>query len=129
MTPALAWVWAPLILFLICLGNGLLADRVLRARIPAALVAPAGLAVLIVVVSPLYKLGFSATVATPLVLVLALAGLVLARAELRERIWDPWALGAAAAVYALYMAPVVLSGEAGSGRATTSSTTPRPTSS
>ena len=112
MTTLLAWVWAPLLLYALCLGVGLLADTVLRVELPAALIPPTGMAVAIVLLTPGYRLGLSATLGVPLLLVAAAAGFVLARRRLAERAWAPGALTAAGAVYALYMAPVVLTGEA-----------------
>ena len=112
MTALLAWVWAPFLLYFLCLGVGLLADAVLRTELPAGLLPPVGLALAIVLITPGYRLGLSANVAVPLLLVAAIVGFVLARRHLRDRLWAPHALIAAGAVYALYMAPVMLSGDA-----------------
>src|SRR5680860_697995 len=107
----LAWVWAPFLLFVLSLGLGLLADTVLRTELPPALLAPVGMAVATVLATLGYRLG--EPVVVPVVVVCAaVAGFVPARKRLRERIWAPPALVAGGAVYALYMAPVVLSGEA-----------------
>ena len=106
----LAWLWAPLALYLLALGLGLLAERIVRFELPNALLAPLGLAVAIVLAIPVYRLGAGAVVVTPLLALLALAGAGLARRDLRKRL-NPGAAGLAAlGAYALYMAPVVLSG-------------------
>lgn len=112
MTALLAWVWAPLLLYVLCLGVGLLADAVLKTDLPPALLPPAGMALAIVLLTPGYRLGLSASVAIPLLLAAAAGGFLLTRRHLRERAWAPPALIAAGAVYALYMAPVALSGQA-----------------
>ena len=111
MTVLLAWAWAPLALYVLLLGLGLLVDRLLSADLPGALLAPVGLAIALVVVTPLYRAGASAAVVLPVVAVAAIVGLALARNGLRERLWQPWALLAAGAVYLLHMAPVIFSGD------------------
>jgi len=110
-TALLAWIWTPLLLLGVSLGWGLLTDAVLRTKLPPALLAPAGLAVVVVVAS----LGFRLKV--PVLVFVALAagallGLVLGRGRLRRGAWDGHGLIAAGGVYALYMAPIVFSGEA-----------------
>jgi hypothetical protein len=106
----LAWLWAPVVLYVLALGLGLLAERVLRLELPNALVAPVGMAVAIVLVVPVYRIGIGAAGATPLLVVLAIAGLALARRDLLRRA-NPGAAGiAAVAAYGLYLAPVILSG-------------------
>jgi hypothetical protein len=106
----LAWLWAPLALYLLALGLGLLAERIVRFELPNAVLAPFGLAVAIVLAVPIYRLGAGAAVVTPLLALLAVAGAALARRDLRERL-NPGPAGLAAlGAYALYMAPVLLSG-------------------
>jgi hypothetical protein len=106
----LAWLWAPVALSLLALGLGLFAERVVRFELPGALVAPLGLAIAIVLSVAVYRLGVGAVVTTPLLALLALAGFVLARRGLRRRLNPGSASIAALAAYALYVAPVVLSG-------------------
>ena len=88
MTSLLAWLWVPLLLYVVLLGVGLLADRLAGADLPAPLIAPIGLAVATVLMVVCYRV--AQPLALPVLLALAAAGLV----------------------YALYMAPIVLSGEA-----------------
>ena len=111
MTTLLAWIWAPLLLYVLVLGLGLLADSLLRADLPPAVIPPLGLALAITIVTPGYRLGVGAPLAIALIGVAAVAGFVLARRQLRDRLWAPPALAGGLAVYALYMAPVLLSGD------------------
>ena len=108
---AVGWLLLPAFLVAVCFGLGLLTERALRVRIVGALLAPLGLCVAIVVLMPLYKVGAPGFVAALVLVGLAVAGLVLGRSGLRERIADAPALAAAAFVYACYVAPVVLSGD------------------
>jgi hypothetical protein len=108
----LAWIWAPLLGYVLALGTGLLVDVGLRVRLPPALIPPIGLAVAIVLITPGYRLGVSAWLGIALLVTAAAAGFVLARRGLWERIWAPAPLVAAGMVYLLYMAPVLLSGDA-----------------
>lgn len=105
-----AWLLTPLLLYAAGVGLGLLAERVVRVRVPEALLAPLGFCAAIVLVMPVYRLGAGAWLATPLLALAALAGLALARTDLRRRLNPGWAGAAALAVYGLYLAPVVLAG-------------------
>ena len=112
MTEVLAWAWTPLVLYAVVLGVGLLADRVVGARLPGALLAPLGMALAIVLLIAVYRLELSDVVATPLLVIVAVAGFVFGREGLGQRLLDPAALISAGLVYLLYIAPVVLSGHA-----------------
>jgi hypothetical protein len=106
----LAWVWAPLALFAICLGLGLLGERAARLSLPNLLLAPFGLALAVCLAMTVFRLGAGAAVATPLAVIAANVGFFLARGELRARL-EPGPAGLAAlAAYTLYIAPVALSG-------------------
>jgi hypothetical protein len=106
----LAFIWAPAVLYLVSLGMALLADRVLTLDLPNALLAPVGVALLVVLVMPLYKLGADAGIAVAFTLVAVAAGYGLSFRTLGARI-NPGAVGLAGlAAYALYLAPVALSG-------------------
>jgi len=113
MQAVLAWIWGPALVLAICFGLGLLAERVVRAQLPAALLAPVGLALLTLLTLAVYKLALPAPVAAAGSAAAALAGVVLARDGLRERLPDRAAWVALLAVYVLYLAPVALSGEPG----------------
>ncbi|HYI36477.1 MAG TPA: hypothetical protein VEX39_07730 [Thermoleophilaceae bacterium] len=110
MTALLAWVWAPVLIYLVVMGVGLLTDAVLRADLPPAVVPPVGLAVTVVVATLAFRLRIPELV-TAVVVLGAVAGFALA-VRARRPLWSPPALIAGAVVYALYMAPVVLTGEA-----------------
>ena len=107
-----AWLWFPAVLALLSLGLGLLVERVGRAPLPGALLIPVGLAAIFVIARAAVTLDATAELATPLVVLGAVAGLVLGR----RRIWpsrlEPWTAAAALVVFALFAAPVVLSGSA-----------------
>ena len=79
-------------------------------RLPRALVLPAGLTVVILAAEFATLADATAELAGPLVIALAVAGLML-RPPWRDGP-EPWALGAAAGVFAVFAAPVVLSGRA-----------------
>lgn len=105
-----AWLVFPLVLAALCAGLGLLVDALSGRRLPGALVAPAGL-VAMVVVGGLASLAGAGIALTATALIVA-AGLgPLAALPWRFGRPDPWAAGTALAVFALFAAPVVLSGE------------------
>ncbi len=103
------WLLFPLLLAALCLGCGLLLEAMVGRRLPGALLAPAGFAVIVVAAGILTSRGETAPLATPAVVLLALAGAALTY-PWRGRRPDRWALAAALAVFAVYAAPVVLSG-------------------
>jgi hypothetical protein len=107
----LAWIVFPLVLALLSLGCGLLLEQLAGRRLPGTLLLPAGLAVAIVAATFATASGTTASVAIPLVVGLAAAGFAAA-APWRGRRPDTWVALAAVAVFAVYAAPVVLSGEA-----------------
>jgi hypothetical protein len=113
-----SWIIFPLVLMALCLGCGLLLEACAGRRLPGPLLAPAGFAVLTVLAALLTARGETASLATPAAVLAALAGAVLA--ALRERgglarLWAErrpagWALAAALGVFAVFAAPIVLSG-------------------
>ena len=111
MSLFVAWILYPLILLALCLGVGLLADVLTGRRLPGALLAPAGLAAIVVVGQFTTLTDATAELTLPLLLVLAIAGAGLALPWRFGRP-DPWATGVALAVFAVFAAPVVLSGAA-----------------
>jgi hypothetical protein len=108
----LCWLVYPLLLALVSAGLGLLGERAGRFTLPTSLLLPFGFA-LLVLVSTLATLDGSgvARLATPVVVVLALAGLALGA---RGREWhvSRWGAAAVLGVFAVGAAPVVLSGQA-----------------
>jgi hypothetical protein len=105
-----AWVLYPAILLAVFLGQGLLVEAIGGRRLPGALLLPVGLAATTVAGLATTALPATAHLSAAVSVVLALAGYALGapRRSLRP---DPWAALATAAVFAVFAAPVVLSGE------------------
>ncbi len=110
MTLLVPWLGYPLLLAVVTLGCGTLLGQAAGRRLPGVLLLPAGYAVIVVVSSLTTMTGATAWLTTPLVVLLALAGLVPAL-QRRARP-DVAALVAGVAVFAVYAAPIVLSGSA-----------------
>jgi hypothetical protein len=111
MTLLICWILFPLALTAVSLGCGLLLERAAGMRLPGALLVPAGFSVVLVTAHLLTTWDASAELAMPAVLVLATVG-VVAPLPLRGRRVDWWAAAACCVVFALFAAPVVLSGNA-----------------
>jgi hypothetical protein len=107
----IAWVVFPAVVVVLSAGCGLLLERVCRTRLPGALVVPAGFAAIVVVGQLLTLADATAELTTPVVVALAVLGGGAALGR-RLRAAEPWAVVCAMAVFALYGAPVLLSGEA-----------------
>jgi hypothetical protein len=110
MTTFLAFLWTPVIATALALGVGLLVERLARWRIPGALLAPVGAATAIVLTTAVYRMHGTAVVAAVVIGAAAVAGVVLARGDLRERLRPGPAAAAGLAVYLLYLGPVLASG-------------------
>ncbi len=111
MTEVLVWLWLPVLFYGLALGGGLLAERVAGIVLPNALLAPVGLAVLLLATTPCYRAGADSTIAAGVVVVIALVGGILGRHSIRSRLWPGWMAAAAGlGAYVLYLAPVALSG-------------------
>src|SRR5712692_6072379 len=106
-----AWCAFPLVLALLSLGCGLLIEAIGGIAVPGTLILPVGLAAIVVAVEFAMLTSGTASLATPLVVALAVAGLALSVPWRRGRI-DVYAGIVGLAVFAAYGAPVVLSGEA-----------------
>src|SRR3954447_26961455 len=91
----LAWLVFPLLAGAICVGVGLLAERLAGARLEPALLAPLRYAAAIAALAPLFATGAGAVPALVLLVVLAVAGFALAADRRRLR---PGAGAIAAAV-------------------------------
>jgi hypothetical protein len=112
-----AWIAFPLLLAVLCLGAGLLAEWAAGLRdpgrcIPGVLLLPLGFLTLIVFVELVTYWSWTAPLATPVVIGLPLAGYAIGWNRLRWVAPDPWPIAAALAVFGVFAAPVVLSGEA-----------------
>jgi hypothetical protein len=107
-----AWLLFPALLGIVAVGCGLLVERAARVALSRALLLPVGLAAIIVVAGFLTLADATAELATPAILGLAAAGLLLSHRGGPALPRRGLAAGAALAAYAAYAAPVVLSGEA-----------------
>jgi hypothetical protein len=110
MTIWIAWLVFPIVLGVLSLGCGLLAERASGVEIPSPLLLPLGFAVVIVAAQFAIIGGRTARLATPLVVALAVAGIGLSL-PWRRRV-GAWWLAAAIGVFAVFAAPFVLSGRA-----------------
>ncbi len=106
----------PLVLALLCVGTGLLVDRVSGAFMHPALLLAVGAAGLIGLTQLSTYAWFIAPATPALMAVLALSGVLISRARAlelaRRALARPAALAAAALVYLLAMAPVLVAGRA-----------------
>jgi hypothetical protein len=91
-------------------GCGRLVELAAGERLPGPLVLPVGFALVILAGEFATLTAATAQFAAPLAAGLAIAGLLLG--PIRRSRPDLWALGAALAVFAVFAAPIVLSGEA-----------------
>jgi len=104
------WLVFPLVLGLLAGGAGLLVQRIAGVAIPGALLGPVGLAAIIVAGEFTTISDATAELTVPVVVAMAAAGAALSLPWRRRRL-DGWAMAAAAGVFAVFAAPVVLSGE------------------
>jgi hypothetical protein len=105
-----AWVLFPGLLALLAWGCGLLLERAAGTALPGGALLPAGMATIIVLAQVPIVLDLPG-LTTPVIVLAAAAGLYLAR-DRRLRMPGRWLLGAALMLFAVYAAPIVLSGEA-----------------
>ena len=101
---------APLLMWATSLGCGLALERLLKIRLHNGLVLVLGFCVSLVLIFPGYVAGLGDALAIALLVIVALAGLVLARGGLRARLNPGWPAAAGAATYVLYMLPVIAYG-------------------
>ena len=100
----------PVVMWVLTTGLGLLVERAARARIPNALLAPLGLCAALVLCLGLYTTHAGDTVVLPVLIVLVVAGFVLARRELPARCNGGWPLAAGLAAYLLFNSSVIATG-------------------
>ena len=112
MSMAVSWLLFPLVMLVLCLGCGLLLERATGRPLPGPLLPSIGLAVIIVLAELPTDRNATAGLATPVVIVVAVAGYALGWRRLRALRPDMWAVGVGCAAFALCAAPVVLSGHA-----------------
>ena len=106
-----AWLLFPLVLAVVALGCGLLVDRLSDRALPGALLLPVGAATVLVLARFLVAVPVPGAAGLAVLLAVALGGLVVGLARLRELRPDPAAAAAALGVFAVFGAPVFLSGE------------------
>src|SRR5262245_24278452 len=111
MTLVIAWIVLPLVLSVLSLGCGLLLETVSGMRLPGALLLPGGFIVVSLAAYFAHMTDATARLETPLAVALSLAGYGVSRPWKRFQL-DRWLAGAAAGVYAVFGAPVLLSGQA-----------------
>jgi hypothetical protein len=109
MTFVVAWIVFPLVLALLCLGCGLLLEIASTLRLPNTLLLPGGFIVISIATYFAHMTSATARLATPLVVGLAIAGYVVAKPWNRFQ-FDRWLALVAAAIYAVFAAPVALAG-------------------
>jgi hypothetical protein len=111
LTLFIAWFLFPLVLTALALGSGLLVERIAGIDIPGVLLPAVGFALIIVVAQFFTLDGGLAELTAPVTVALAVVGFGLSLPALQRGIaW--WAVAAAVAVFAVYAAPIVLSGQA-----------------
>ncbi|MDQ2676138.1 MAG: hypothetical protein M3Y34_04960, partial [Actinomycetota bacterium] len=106
-----AWVAFPAIQIIIWLGCGSLVVRTLSVPVSRALLVPLGFCVVVIAGGFTTAVPGLAWLTVPLVVALAVAGMLLAP-PWREGRPSPWLMGALLVVFAVYAAPIVLSGSA-----------------
>jgi hypothetical protein len=106
----IAVVGLPLVMWVLCLGCGLAIERVLRIRVSNPVLLALGLCGSLVLVFPGYVAGVGDGLAIPLLLAVALTGLLFARDGVLARMNPGWAGVAGLGIYLLYMLPVIANG-------------------
>ena len=112
MSIFICWVLFPIVFCLLSLGCRLLVQWVSGARMAGVLLLPVGYATIVVASQCTTYFDATTFLTTPLVIVLAVAGLALGARELRPVRRDLWPATTGLGVFCVYAAPVVLSGHA-----------------
>lgn len=100
----------PVVVWVTTTGLGLLVERLISTRLHKALLAPLGFCVAVALCLGVYTTGAGDSVLLPILIVLVVAGFVLARRELPGRLNAGWALVAALAAYLMFDASVIATG-------------------
>jgi hypothetical protein len=112
MNEVMAWIVFPLIALAICMGIGLLSERIARVELEPSLVAPLGFSAAIVLLGPLFALGAGEVPGLILLVIAALAGFAGRARSLLTRFRPGFGAAAGLATYWLHIAPVAMSGTA-----------------
>lgn len=107
------WLLFPLVMLGVCVGCGLIVERIAGWQMWGGLLPTTGLVLVIVVATLSTAHSTTAPWTTPLVLLLAVAGYASSRRRLASFRPEPWPLAISLALFSVYAAPVVLSGSAG----------------
>jgi hypothetical protein len=105
-----AWLVYPALLLVVALGLGLLVDRAAGRSLPGALLLPVGVALTVALARLIVATSATARLALPVIVVLAIAGLVLGLARLRALRPSVWIAAPALGVFLIAGAPMFLSG-------------------
>jgi hypothetical protein len=111
VTLLVCWLAFPAVMAAISLGCGLLVERAAGARLRFELLLPTGFAAVVGISLFTTLSSKTAPLTLPLVLAIATVGLARALPPSLRRV-DRWAVAAGVGVFAVFAAPVVLSGEA-----------------
>src|SRR5688500_18235337 len=117
MTFLQSWILFPVVVVVLSTGAGLLVERVARPALPGALVAPVGVAPLMVVSALFTWKEPTSGLAAPALVVVGIAGLVVGRDRLAAWARAPggalWPAVAALLPFVAFAMPVVLTGMPG----------------
>ena len=105
-----ATILFPLLLVVLAIGAGLLVDRAARGVVDGVLIAPIGLAALVVVAELFSWKGATGSLTPYALVVCALAGYALGWSRLRAARPSWWPAAAAVAAFVIACAPVLLAG-------------------
>ncbi len=111
MSQIATWLLVPLVLGVLSLGLGLLTERIAGSELPGAALIPLGFAAAVVVGQAVCTFDLTARLLPPILVVLAVVGFAVSQPWRNGWRLARWELVAAAAVYAVFAAPVVLSGQ------------------
>ena len=106
-----SWVAFPALLTGLAVGWGAVVEALSRRRLPAALLPAVGFGAIVVIGGFLTLADAAAELTAPVAAAVAVGGFALVILRRRPRP-SGWAAAAAAGVFAVYAAPIVLSGEA-----------------
>jgi hypothetical protein len=111
VTLFVCWLLFPAVMAALSLGCGVLVQRAAGARLPFELLLPTGFAAVVGISLFATLSSKTAKLTLPLVLTVAIMGLATALPASLRRV-DLWPVAAAVGVFAVFAAPVVLSGDA-----------------
>ncbi len=105
------WLLVPLVLGVLSFGLGLLTERIAGSELPGAALIPVGFAAAVVVGQAVCTFDLTARLLPPLLVALAVVGFAVSKPWRNGWRLARWELVAAGGAYAVFAAPVVLSGQ------------------